>query len=114
MCRVFPRRPACGARMGSEKWWRTAQQIREFYEARKAGVEQLPSGQRTADPGGARFKLIGGPYHDKMVRMYAPFEELVFPDGSRYVLGPPIRKNGHWVYVHEPLVSTESEDDGTE
>lgn len=97
--------------MGNDKWWRTAQQIREFYAARKAGVEELPPGQRTADFGGARFKLIGGPYHDQKVRMYAPWEDLVFEDGTRYVLSPPARKGGHWVYVHDPVSAQKDETD---
>lgn len=88
--------------MSGDRWWRTAQQIRDFYKARKDAVEALPKGQRTADPGGARFKLIGGPHHDKMVRLYAPWDDLVFSDGSRYTLGPPARKNGHFVYVFDP------------
>lgn len=97
--------------MGSEKWWRTAQQIKDFYKARQAGWEEVPKGQRTADFGGARFRLVGGPFHDQMVRMYAPWEELVFGDGSRYTMGPPIRKNGHFVYVYDPIVESEETDD---
>ena len=48
----------------------------------------------------ARFKLVGGPYHDMTFRLYPPWDVLEFPDGSRYEIHAPIRKNGRWVYVH--------------
>lgn len=48
----------------------------------------------------ARFKLIGGPYHGNLVRLYAPWDDLTFPDGSCYTLTAPLGKNDKWVYVH--------------
>ena len=30
------------------------------------------------------FKLVGGKYHDVKVRSFAPWEDIVFPNGDRY------------------------------
>ena len=42
---------------------------------------------RTAD-GSAKFKLVGGKYHDIEIRAYAPWQPIVFPNGDRYVYHP--------------------------
>lgn len=51
--------------------------------------------------GSARFKMVGGPYHDMVFRLYPPWDILKFPSGLTYELHPPLRKNGKWVYVHK-------------
>jgi hypothetical protein len=57
----------------------------------------------------ARFKLVGGKYHDNMVRLTAPFDRLEFPDGTAYEIHPPLSKRSDkWVYVH----TTERETNG--
>lgn len=54
------------------------------------------------------FKLIGGPLHDCVFRVYPPFDAIVF-DGTkgfrpgkpcRYEIHPPLNPKGKWVYVH--------------
>jgi hypothetical protein len=89
----------------SDKWWRTAQQIRDFYAARKAAMNTVPSSQHAADKQSARFKMIGGPYHGQMLRVYAPFDAVVFPSGDTYSLCPPAKKDGKWAYAHDPELS---------
>lgn len=49
----------------------------------------------------ARFKLIGGPCHGNLVRLYAPWDDLTFPDGSCYTLTAPLGRDDKWVYVHQ-------------
>lgn len=34
--------------------------------------------------GSALFKLVGGKYHDVEIRSFAPWEDVVFPNGDRY------------------------------
>jgi hypothetical protein len=51
-----------------------------------------------------RFKCIGGPLHEVIVRVWPPYDLLEFHhqgDTIKYTLSPPLRKNGMWVYVHE-------------
>ena len=57
---------------------------------RKTGIEQTA----------ARFKLIGGRWHNNVVRLYAPWDVLKFPDGSVYELHAPVGKSDAWVYVN--------------
>lgn len=60
----------------------------------------------------AHFKLVGGPYHDNTVRLYAPWDDLVFPDGTTYQLHPPVSKRtDRWVYIH---VDNPQEGEGNE
>lgn len=47
-----------------------------------------------------RFKLMGGPYHGMTVRLYGPWDELVWPDGTRYTLHEPL-SGKKWIYIHE-------------
>jgi hypothetical protein len=49
----------------------------------------------------AMFKLVGGPHHGNVVRMYAPYPAVKYADGSVYELHPPIAKTGEWVYVND-------------
>lgn len=56
------------------------------------------------------LKLIGGKYHNMRVRMYAPYTEVVFPDGESYELHPPLgnresRSKKNWVMVHNSGLS---------
>lgn len=52
------------------------------------------------------FKLIGGKYHGMTVRLYAPYDEVRFPDGETYEIHPPIKKSrsNKWVLVHNPML----------
>lgn len=82
--------------------------------AHKARIESdlgmIDPKQRKKD-NSAHFKLVGGPYHDLVVRLYAPWEELVFPNGAHYELHPPIgNRSARWVYIHTPEVSGEKEE----
>jgi len=56
--------------------------------------------------GSASFKLLGGKYHDMIVRMYAPYDQVRFPDGETYELNPPVKgaRSKKWVLVHNPLL----------
>lgn len=45
------------------------------------------------------FRLVGGLYHDKKIRMYAPWDVVRFEDGSTYELCPPLASGGEWVYI---------------
>jgi hypothetical protein len=35
------------------------------------------------------------------MRMYAPWDELTFPNEIVYEIHPPIGKSGEWVYIHK-------------
>lgn len=56
--------------------------------------------------GYAYFNLVGGPHHGMRVRMYTPFDELVFhePDVT-YELHAPLGQSDEWVYVANQTVS---------
>lgn len=64
-----------------------------------AGIE----GIKHFKDGSISFKLIGGPYHDMVVRVYAPFDTIVFPGNHRpkctYRINPPLSAKGKWCYV---------------
>ncbi len=67
-----------------------------------SGIE----GIKTMPDGSVRFKMVGGPYHDMVFRVYAPFDHIRFPKNDSYPacvyrINPPLRKNGKWVYVHD-------------
>lgn len=67
---------------------------------RDKNITKKRSSERELE-GSARFKLVGGPYHDMTVRLYAPFDDLVFPSGETYQLHPPVsQRTDRWVYVH--------------
>jgi hypothetical protein len=52
--------------------------------------------------GRARFDTIGGPYGGYTFSLYPDTKELLFSQGiGKYVLSPPVRKNGAWVLIHE-------------
>lgn len=50
--------------------------------------------------GSALFKLVGGKYHDITVRSFAPFTDIVFPNGDRYTYSdePISRRSKAHVY----------------
>ena len=67
-------------------------------------LSKLPSTNkpRPAD-GSAKFKLVGGKYHDIEIRAYAPWEPILFPNGDRYVYNPePVgNRSKRHVYMKE-------------
>jgi len=65
-----------------------------------ADMAKITDTQRVVRDNSARFKLIGGPHHGNIVRLYAPWEDLTFEDGSCYTLTAPLGRSGEWVYVH--------------
>lgn len=66
-------------------------------------------GEKTMSDGSTRFKFIGGPYHDMVFRVYAPFDVVTFPNGVTYELNPPLnlKKSSKWVYVYDAPTSRE-------
>jgi hypothetical protein len=79
-------------------WWTTPQGIRERRAVIEADMARIPSKQHAADKQSARFKLVGGPHHDRIVRLYAPFSALRYKDGTTYELQELMPDT--WVYVH--------------
>lgn len=74
----------------------------------EADLALLPETQIMKSDKSARFKLIGGKYHDQMVRLYPPWHRLVFPDGETYVIHPPLDKRSKkYVYLHTPKLEDE-------
>jgi hypothetical protein len=74
---------------------------------RRALIEQqlsnLPSSNepRKSD-GTAKFKLVGGKYHDIEIRVFAPWEPVEFPNGDRYVYSDvPFGRSKRHVYLLE-------------
>jgi hypothetical protein len=70
------------------------------------GIKQMADGSW-------RFKLVGGPYHDLVVRVYPPCDRIVFPPrntneglGVVYEICPPQNKRNKWVYIHNPIGDT--------
>lgn len=57
----------------------------------------MPDKQKKNDY--AYFNLVGGPHHGMRVRMYAPWDNIKFDDGTIYEINKAIKK-GEWVYVH--------------
>lgn len=81
----------------------------EIIEVPWANIEGI---KQMAD-GSWRFKLIGGPYHDMVMRVYPPCDRIVFPPrntnegaGVVYEIHPPIKTRGKWVYAHNPVGDT--------
>lgn len=62
------------------------------------GIKQMADGSW-------RFKLIGGPYHDFVVRVYPPCDRIVFPlePPAVYEIHPPVTSRAKWAYVHNPV-----------
>ena len=68
----------------------------------KEQLEALPTSNKArSSDGSAMFKLVGGEYHDITVRSYAPWEDIVFPNGDRYRYSPePVgRRSKAHVYM---------------
>jgi len=62
------------------------------------------NGEKTLKDGSTRFRFIGGPYHDMIFRVYPPYDTVVWEDGTRYDLHPPLnlKKSSKWCYVYVP------------
>jgi hypothetical protein len=52
------------------------------------------------------FKMLGGKYHDKTLRMFPPYDVMWFPCGTTYELTPPLnmKKSKKWRMVHNPTL----------
>lgn len=80
------------------------------YEDRDGEFVYVPfdeiQGEKKNPDNSIRFKLLGGPHHDKQVRMYPPYDVMWFPDGSTYELTPPLnmKKSKKWKLVHNPML----------
>jgi hypothetical protein len=68
-------------------------------------------GIKTLKDGSTRFKLMGGPYHNMVMRVYPPYDTIVYPDGLTYELHPPfnLNKSDKWVYVYNMELTTKNE-----
>jgi hypothetical protein len=72
-----------------------------------------PKGKDARKDGDARFKCIGGPLHEVVVRVWPPYDYLRFRgnDGAYHVyeLTPPLAssRSTMWVFVHNPDVDPE-------
>ncbi len=68
-------------------------------------------GKSTATDGGIRFALVGGPWHGQMIRVYDPFERVVFKTEMGivhvYQVHPPMSAKAKWTYVYNPMDKTE-------
>jgi hypothetical protein len=67
-------------------------------------------GTKQMADGSWRFKLLGGIYHDNIVRVYPPCDRIVFPPRNNmneppqvYEISPPTRRGGKWTYNHNPV-----------
>ena len=69
-------------------------------EQKKRDLERVPAKQ-IKDKTAAKFKLVGGPYHNSVVRVYAPWDSLNF-DGDWYDIHPPLGNSDEYVYIHNP------------
>lgn len=74
--------------------------VSERKALKKKDLEKVAVSQRHKSEDAAYFTLIGGPHHGNRVRMYAPWDELRYEDGSVYELHAPLGAKGEWVYVH--------------
>ena len=72
-------------------------------QERDDAMRIIPDKQKKGDDS-ARFQLVGGPFHGLTMRMFAPWDDIVFQDERlgevRYELHPPVGKTGEWVYIH--------------
>lgn len=55
----------------------------------------------------ARFRLLGGPYHDKKILMFAPFDKVVLMDESVYELHGPLTGD-EYVYTFNPDLTSKN------
>lgn len=76
------------------------------YEDENGQLVHIPvsevQGEKKMSDGSIRFKFIGGPIHDKIIRVYPPYDQVVFPPGDVYDLSPPLnlKRSKKWVYVY--------------
>lgn len=52
------------------------------------------------------FRLFGGRWHDKYIRMYAPFDAIKLGTET-YELVAPLKEGGEWVYAYNPTPEEE-------
>lgn len=79
--------------------------LAELKKIKQRDLDRLPDKQKKTPKNDklgtyAHFKLVGGPYHGNVCRMYAPWDQLVFESGDTYEVSPPIGASGEWVYIH--------------
>lgn len=82
----------------------------ELKALKKKALALIPAAQKKLLKGDklgeyAYFKLVGGPHHGNTVRMYAPWDELVYEDGSVYEVSPPLGASQMWIYIHKGNVN---------
>lgn len=83
-----------------------------WYEDETGTIVYVPVseivGEKKMRDGSTRFKLIGGPQHDLIYRVYPPYDEIRFPNGQVYELHPPmnLKRSKKWVYIHSPEKSS--------
>lgn len=79
-----------------------------IYEDGDGNIINVPvdeiAGEKRMQDGSMRFKFIGGPYHDMVFRVYPPYDQVVWPDGTTYQIHPPLnlKRSKKWTYVHVP------------
>lgn len=84
------------------------------YQERNGEIVYLPydqiKGEKANKDGSIRFKFIGGPYHDMIFRVYAPYDTVRWPDGTTYDLVPPfnLKKSDKWRYVYNAEESVQA------
>lgn len=74
-----------------------------------ADIVEVPwanvEGQKKMADGSWRFRLVGGPYHGMVIRVYPPCDRIEFPKETgtlTYEIHPPLARNEKWVYVYNP------------
>jgi hypothetical protein len=82
-----------------------------WYEDETGTIIYVPvseiAGEKKMGDGSTRFKLLGGPLHDMVYRVYPPYDTIRFPTGDVYDLHPPhnLKKSKKWMYVYNTLES---------
>lgn len=74
-------------------------------EERQDALAKINPTQIKKGTDSAYFRLVGGPWHDLKLRLYAPFDTVCFGVGDSrecYELHAPIGKSMDWVYVYTP------------
>lgn len=89
-----------------------------IYENDNGEIVDIPvseiKGEKTLTDGSTRFKFLGGPYHDMVFRIYPPYEELRWEDGTVYKIHPPLnlKRSSKWVYVYDAIESKKEQGNG--
>lgn len=70
-----------------------------------AEEEPIISGFKKNTDGSTTFKMHKGPYDKHKVRVYGSFDRAIYSHPVLgvvvYVLHPPVRKGGKWVYAYD-------------